>query len=143
MKFVLLRSVNDIDMAKIQSVYDHFSISRFMSIDKDNYWHYITETENVYFYKVYNHTKLVSTIHCELHDRVLHLAVAVFPEYQNMGLGVTILKAIQNGNLDISFDKIHASIELQNIASRKLFEKVGFSCIGKDAELFEYEYTMV
>ena len=131
------------EMEEIQSAYDHFSISSFISIDKDHYWRYITETENVYFYKVYNHNNLISTIHCELYDKVLHLAVVVFPKYQNMGFGTTILKAIQNGNLDISFDKIHASIELQNIASRKLFEKVGFNCIEKDAELFEYECTMV
>lgn len=143
MKFVRLLSVNDIDIARIQSAYNHFSISRFISVDKNNYWHYITKADNVYFYKVYNDNKLMATIHCERYDRVLHIAVVVFPEYQNMGYGMSILRAVQNGNLDISFDKIHASIEIQNTASLRLFEKVGFNCIGKDEELLEYEYPVV
>lgn len=142
MKFVLLDSVNDMDMPKIQSVYTHSSISRFICINTDNYWHYVTATENVYFYKVYDRNNLISTVHCELYDKVLHLALVVFPEHQRMGLGATILKAIQKGDLDLSFDKIHASIELQNFASRRLFEKSGFDCIAKGNDLLEYEYRM-
>ena len=35
MEFVRLRSVDDEDMEKIRAAYDHFSVSRFISVDRD------------------------------------------------------------------------------------------------------------
>jgi len=142
MKFVLLHTVDDTDIYKIRSAYNHPSVSRFIDIDKNNYWSYVTEAENVYFYKIFNENELIAAVHCETDDRVLYLAIVVFPEYQKMGIGTSVLKAIENGNLNISFDKIRAYVEPDNTASLALFEKANFNCIGKDEELFEYEYTI-
>ena len=141
MTYRLVKKFDDEDIPTILSVYKQPSISQFISIDEENYWRYITSTDNVYFYKIYKNDILVSTIHLELVDRVLYMSVVVFPEFQKQGIATTILKDIQTGNLELGFDKIQVSIDEKNIASIKLFESAEFVCVGKDEELWEYEYT--
>ena len=141
MIYRLIKDLNDEDIPTILSVYKQPSISQFISIDEENYWKYITSTDNVYFYKIYKDDILVSTIHLESDNRVLYMSVVVFPEFQKQGIATTILKDIQTGNLELGFDKIQVSIDEKNIASIKLFESAEFVCVGKDEELWEYEYT--
>ena len=141
MTYCLLKKADDIDIPLILSVYKQPSISQFISIDEENYWKYITSTDNLYFYKIYKDDILVSTIHLESDNRVLYMSVVVFPEFQKQGIATTILKDIQTGKLELGFDKIQVSIDEKNIASIKLFESAEFVCVGKDEELWEYEYT--
>ena len=141
MTYCLLKKPDDEDIPLILSVYKQPSISQFISIDEENYWKYITSTDNLYFYKIYKDDILVSTIHLESNNRVLYMSVVVFPEFQKQGIATTILKDIQAGKLELDFDKIQVSIDEKNIASIKLFESAEFVCVGKDEELWEYEYT--
>ena len=141
MIYRLLRKYDDEDIPTILSAYRQSSISRFISIDEENYWRYITSTDNVYFYKVYKDNVLAATMHLELADCVLYMSVVVFPEYQKQGIATTILKDIQAGKTGLDFDKIRVYIDEKNIASLKLFESAGFVCTGKDEELLEYEYS--
>ena len=143
MIYRLVKKFDDEDIPTIRSVYKQPSISQFISIDEENYWRYITSTDNVYFYKIYKDDSLVSTIHLESDDRVLYMSVVVFPEYQKQGIATSILKDIQTGKLGLNFNKIEVSIDEKNTASLKLFENVGFVCIGKNEELFEYEYSKI
>lgn len=69
----LVKKFDDEDIPTIISVYKQPSISQFISIDEENYWRYITSTDNLYFYKIYKNDILVSTIHLELVDRVLYM----------------------------------------------------------------------
>lgn len=140
MTYRLVKKFDDEDIPTILSVYRQPSISRFISIDEENYWKYITSTDNVYFYKIYKDDILLATIHLELVDCVLYMSVVVFPEFQKQGIATTILKDIQAGKFELDFDKIQVSIDEKNIASLKLFERVGFICVNKDEELLEYEY---
>ena len=142
MIYRLIKDLDDEDIPTILSAYKQPSISRFISIDEENYWKYITSTDNVYFYKVYNDNILVATIQFELTDRVLCMSIVVFPEYQKQGIATTILKDIQEGILKLDFTRIQVSIDEKNIASLKLFESVGFLCVGKNEELLEYEYSV-
>ena len=140
MTYRLLKKTDDEDIPLILSVYKQPLISQFISIDAENYWKYITSTDNVYFYKIYKNDILVATIHLELVDRVLYMSVVVFPEHQKQGIATTILKDIQAGKLELDIDKIQVSIDEKNTPSIKLFENAEFVCVGKDAELLEYEY---
>lgn len=140
MIYRLIKDLDDEDIPAILSVYRQPSISRFISIDEENYWKYITSTDNVYFYKIYKDDILLATIHLELVDCVLYMSVVVFPEYQKQGIATTILKDIQTRKIGLDFDKIQVSIDEKNIASLKLFESVGFICVNKDEELLEYEF---
>ena len=140
MIYRLIKDLDDEDIPTILSVYRQPSISRFISIDEENYWKYITSTDNVCFYKIYKDDILLATIHLELVDRVLYMSVVVFPEHQKQGIATTILKDIQAGKLELDIDKIQVSIDEKNTPSIKLFENAEFVCVGKDAELLEYEY---
>ena len=141
MTYRLLKKTDDEDIPLILSVYKQPLISQFISIDAENYWKYITSTDNVYLYKIYKNDILVATIHLELVDRVLYMSVVVFPEHQKQGIATTILKDIQAGKFELDFDKIQVSIDEKNTASIKLFESAGFVCVGKNTELLEYEYS--
>ena len=141
MTYCLLKKADDADIPLILSVYKQPLISQFISIDEENYWKYITDTDNVYFYKIYKDDILVSTIHLELDNCVLYMSVVVFPEHQKQGIATTILKDIQAGKLELDFDKIQVSIDEKNTASINLFESAKFVCVGKDTELLEYEYS--
>ena len=141
MIYRLIKNLDDEDIPIILSAYKKPSISQFISIDKENYWKYITSSDNVYFYKIYKDDIWVSTIHLESDNCVLYMSVVVFPEYQNQGIATTILKDIQAGKTGLDFDKIRVSIDEKNIPSLKLFESAGFVCTGKDEELLEYEYS--
>ena len=141
MTYRLLKKTDDEDIPPILSVYKQPSVSQFISIDEENYWKYITSTDNVYFYKIYKGDFLVSTIHLEFDNRVLYMSVVVFPEFQKQGIATTILKDIQAGKFELDFDKIQVSIDEKNTASIKLFESAKFVCVGKNTELLEYEYS--
>ena len=141
MTYRLVKNFDDEDIPTILSVYKQPSISQFISIDEENYWRYITSTDNVYFYKIYKNDMLVSTIHLELVDRVLYMSVVVFPKYQSQEIATIIVKDIQAGKLELDFLKIQVSIDEKNTSSLKLFESVGFICVNKDEELLEYEYS--
>ena len=141
MIYRLLKKADDEDIPLILSVYKQPSISRFISIDEENYWKYITSTDNVYFYKIYKDDILLATIHLESYNRVLYMSVVVFPEHQKQEIATTILKDIQAGKLELDFDKIQVSIDAKNTASIQLFESAEFVCVGKDEELLDYEYS--
>ncbi|MBR3845459.1 MAG: GNAT family N-acetyltransferase [Clostridia bacterium] len=142
MIYSLLKKSDDEDIPIILAAYNQPSVSQFISIDEDNYWIYVTETDNVFFYKIYVNDVLVATTQIELINRVLYMSIVVFPKYQNQGIGKIILKDIQSGKLKLDFTKIMVSVDEKNIASLKLFEKCGFVCVGKDEELFKYVYII-
>ena len=142
MIYSLLKKSDDEDIPIILAAYNQPSVSQFISIDEENYWIYVTETDNVFFYKIYVNDVLVATTQIELINRVLYMSIVVFPKYQNQGIGKIILKDIQSGKLKLDFTKIMVSVDEKNIASLKLFEKCGFVCVGKDEELFKYVYII-
>lgn len=141
MKYCRLSSEWDKDIPFLCSVYRLPEIARFISIDEKNYWHYVTASENVYFYKVYDGERFVATIHCELTDNVLFMDIVVFPEYQKQGIGTGILSDIQSGTLALAFERIEVSIDESNAASLGLFEKMKFLPVSKEDELIQYSYV--
>lgn len=140
--FSLLKSTDDTDLKIIKENYDKPSVERFVDINKEKYWIYVTEAENVYFYKVYNEGALVGTVQCEVHSGVLYLALVIFPEYQNRRIGTDVLKFIVDGNTDLSFNEIQVSIDEKNTASIRLFSNMGFIKTGQEDELVEFNYIM-
>ncbi len=140
--FTLLKSTEDKDLEIIKENYYKPSVERFVKINKEKFWSYVTETENVYFYKVYNEVELVGTVQCEVYDGILYLAVVVFPEYQNNGIGTDIVKYIKDGKTGLEFKEIQVSIDEENTASMTLFQKAGFIRIGQEDELIAFQYIM-
>lgn len=135
-----LTGEQDKDIPYLHSLYKLPEISRFISIDEDNYWHYVTTSESVYYYKVYDEERLVASIHCELSGNILYMDIMAVPEYQKKGIGSTVLRDIQNGVLPIAFEQIEVSVDESNTASINLFEKMNFRYVSRDGELVNYVY---
>ena len=114
-------------------------ISQNISIG-DNFFRYVTTTENAYYFKVYENGDLIGTAHLEKRGSTLSVAILVFCEYQRQGFGTRIVKDIQDGVLGIEYDNIEISIDERNTASLKLFENAGFVRVSQEEELINMVY---
>ncbi len=142
LSFALLEAVEDRELEIIKENYNKPSVERFVEINKEKFWSYVTETENVYFYKVYNEGVLVGTVQCEVYDGIMYLALVIFPEYQKKKIGTDAVQGVIAGKTGLSFNEIQVSIDEKNTASLKLFQNVGFTRIGQEDELVEFQYIM-
>ena len=115
-------------------------IARYLCID-NAYFRYVTSTEHVFFYKVYENNTLVGSLHLEKQGTTLFLALCVFPGSQQRGLGTQIVTDIQNNVLEPEYDRIELAIDESNIASLKLFERAGFVRISKEDKLITFRYV--
>lgn len=139
--YTRILSEKDADIPYFLKMYQLPDVSRFLSIS-DNYFHYVTSTENVYFYKIYDNKKLIGTTHLEKCEDLLFMDILIFPEYQRMGFATRVIKDIQNDVFGVDFERIEISIDKSNIASIKLFENVGFTLVSKEDELLNYVYEI-
>ena len=137
--YMRMLSEEDVDIFQLLQIYKMPKISQFLSIS-DNYFHYVTNTKNVYFYKIYESEKMIGTIHLEKHENLLHMGILVFPIFQRMGLGTKIIKDILNDIFQLDYERIEISIDEDNTASLRLFENAGFVATSKDHELVNFVY---
>lgn len=138
MTYTRLTSVSDPDISCLFHLYSLPEISRYISIDKENYWNYVTSSENVYYYKVFDDNKLVACVHIERYDDTLCLSVLTVPEYQKRGIGTAVLKDIQNDIFSFGCKRIEVSVDETNTPSIKLFTKMGFYEVSREDELINY-----
>ena len=124
------------------SVYRQPDAARYISIDEAGYFPYVTETENVYFYKVYHDQTMKAMIHLECFHETLYMSIVVIPQYRRSGLASKILCDIQSGRFPFHYHKIEVSIDESNLASIHLFEKMGFIQTSKEDELISYIYLL-
>ena len=139
LRYERLMHEEDEDLPRLIAIYQAQDVSQYLNIG-DKYFHYVTNTENVYFYKIFDAEQLIGTLHLEKQGMVLFLSVLVFPAFQKMGVGTQIIKDVQNGIFGLAFDKIEISVAETNVASRKLFEKAGFVSATADGALIGYVY---
>ncbi len=137
--YKLLRQ-NDEDILILTDIFKMPQISRYISIDYDNFFNYVTNTENVYFYKIYYLNKLVGCVQTELYCDILYIALIVIPEFQRMGFGTQIVKDIIDMKTGLSYSEINVSVDKTNIPSLKILKKLGFIQTGTDEELIELSY---
>ena len=141
MTYSLLASLKDTDIPKLLSIHLLPEVSRFISINKRKYFKYVTKTENVFYYKIFEDDTLIGSIHCEIADKKLFVSLLVFPEFQNKGYGTKIIKDVISGALPLEFEAIEAAIDKNNLPSLRLFEKAGFTKASVDGGLISYTYT--
>lgn len=135
-----LRCQTDLDISRLISVFQIPEISRFYCIDSRHYFSYVTNTTNVYFYKVYNGPELVGVTHLKKWDNTLSVSIMVLPEFQGSGIGTEILNNIMNNRFGLDYDQIEVSIDERNTSSRTLFEHAGFVAVSRDEELINYAF---
>ena len=132
-------SEDDVDICELLQIYQMPDISQYISID-NNYFHYVTNTEDVYFYKIYKNEKLIGAIHLEKYENLLYMDILIFPKFQRMGFATKVIKDIQNDIFKLNYKNIEISIDERNIASITLFKNIGFSFVSKEDELINYVY---
>ena len=132
-------SENDPDVARLYSIYKLPEVSQFINVS-DNYFNYVTNTPNVYFYKVCKSENLVGAIHLEKCEKTLYLDILIFPEYQKMGLATRVIEDIKNDIFNFGYERIEISIDEKNAASINLFKNAGFAFVSKEDELLNYIY---
>ena len=133
---------NDVDIPQLISYFQMPKISQYYSIDSKNYFPYVTNAANVYFYKVYDKTELIGIIHLEKQESTLFMSIVVFPQFQRTGMGTKIVEDLQSDVLGLNYDCIEVSIDEKNAASLGLFEKLGFLAVSRDDELLNYIYKL-
>ena len=138
--YKILKCEKDKDVLLIKNIHNIQEIKKYININ-DNYFNYVTTTENVFFYKVYKKRNLIGTIHLEKNDNIIYMDILIFPEFQKSGLATKVINDIKNDIFNLSFKKIKVSIDENNIPSLRLFEKSGFKFISQEDELKNYEYS--
>lgn len=142
MTYHRILNINDTDIPYLSSILQLPDVSKFIRIDESNYWNYVTQTENVFYYKVFLNNELVAATHCEISNSTLFMDIMVIPHHQRKGIATAILSDILSGKLQLNFNKIEVAIDEQNTASIKLFEKMNFKFVSKEDELLNYTYSL-
>ena len=130
---------NDVDVPQLVEIYHTPEIAQYLKIS-DNYFHYVTNNENVHFYKVYKNGEMIGTTHLEQQGTVLFMDVLVFPKFQRVGLGTQIIQDIQDDIFELGYENIEISIDEANTASLRLFGNAGFVFASKEDELLNFVY---
>lgn len=138
MTYSFLNSLSDPDISYLSRIHSLPEISRYISTDEENYWNYVTSTENVFYYKIYDKDAIVGTVHLEICEDSLYLSILIIPEHQNKGIATEVIKDIQTGIKNSFLKRIEVSVHMANTPSNKLFVKTGFREISTDGELINY-----
>ncbi len=133
---------SDADIPFLKKMHSLPEISEFISIETSNYFDYVANTDNVFYYKVVCENEIVASIHIENEDSVLHLSVMTLPQYQKNGIATQIIDDVKTGKIIKDFHKITVSADKTNSASIRLFEKAGFTLIGAEDELLFYSWDV-
>ncbi len=142
MKYIQITSEKDNDIPYLISIHKIPEISHFISISEENYFHYVTTTKNVFYFKVYKNDDLVGAVHCELFDKMLCMSILVIPIFQKRGIGTAILYDIQNGVLPLTYTHIKVSIDKFNSSSLRLFKKMDFTKISEEEGLIDFIWSV-
>lgn len=124
----------DPDIPRLLAVYRLPEVARYIHLS-DRYFHYVTHSEGVHFYKVYAGDALVGAIHLETQDAVLFMDILVFPEHQRTGLGTQIVRDVQRDRFALGCARIEVAVDESNAASLRLFEGTGFVRTSQEDEL--------
>ena len=131
----------DPDLDELIRIHQEPSVSRFISIS-DNYFNYVTETEDVCYYKIITNERLAGGLHSEIHSETMYLSICVDEKYRRLGIAEKSLKKFFS--IMPSYIKtIEASIEETNIPSVLLFQKLGFQVSEQDNELITYRKFVI
>lgn len=135
-----MNSARDRDIPALLAAYRSPETARFISLDEENYWRYVTTADGVSFFKAFERGMLVAAVHCELQERTMYMDIMVLPQWRRCGIGTKVMQDVLQGVLIPDFDQIEVSIDEANTASIRLFEKMGFLFMSQTDELRNYLY---
>lgn len=137
--FMLLQK-EDSDTSVLKKLHKHPSVKKFISIGK-NYFKYVTESENVFYYKILFENNIIGGIHSEINGSKMYISVFISPDFRNRGYGKESVKYVIN-NFKDKVDTIEVAIDENNLPSIRLFESLGFEFTEKDGKLNTYRLAV-
>lgn len=141
MTYTLLNSLKDLDIPRLLEIHSLPEIQCFIDINIKKYFKYVTKSNNVFYYKIFDADTLVGSVHCELSGKTMYLSLLIFPEHQNKGYGTKTLEDIISKKISLDFETIEVAINDDNFPSLHLFEKVGFIRTSVDGGLINYTFN--
>lgn len=72
-------SMEDRDIPYLTLILKTSDVSCYISIDKKNYWQYVSSNVNVFYFKGYDNNCLLAAIHCEILNKTLYIDIMVIP----------------------------------------------------------------
>lgn len=127
---------NDPEIGLVRKMHDEPTVSKYISIS-DQYFDYVTGTENVVYLKIESHDELIGGIHSETAGTVLYLSICIREQYRKKGFATAALRRFISLVPD-PVERIQVSIEETNVPSIRLFEGLGFSETAREEELIDY-----
>lgn len=114
----------DPDIRILKKMHSLPEIKKYISISR-NYFKYVTETENVFYYKIILNGEVIGGIHFEKNGETAYISVCIHPDYQNKGYGKRSVEFILN-KFKETYKNVEVGIDEYNFASIRLFEGLGF-----------------
>lgn len=137
MELMLLPLVkDDPEIGAAKKMHDEPTVSKYISIS-DDYFDYVTTTENVTYFKIEVQNEFVGGLHTEVTGTVMYLSICIRPQYRRKGFAASALKKLIP-QIPHAVKKMQVSIDETNVPSIRLFEGLGFSKIGQEEELTDY-----
>ena len=131
---------SDVDTETLKQIHAAPSVAKYISIS-DNYFNYVTTANGVVYHKIMADGILVGGLHSEITGETVYLSICVSEEYRRRGIAETALKQLI-GSFPDEIKIIEVSIDETDEASVCLFEKSGFTEVGKEDELIIYRYSL-
>lgn len=127
---------DDPEIGIVKEMHEEPTVSKYVSVSED-YFDYVTNTENVVYFKIKLQGELVGGIHTEISDTVLYLSICIQPWYRKRGVATSALKQLIP-LLPHTVENIQVSIDETNFPSIRLFERLGFTRAGQEDGLVDY-----
>lgn len=125
----------DNDLIDLMRIHSSSSVAKYISIS-DSYFEYVTNSEDVAYYKIFANDMLVGGIHCEINNGTMYLSICIDELYRRRGIAETAIKKLLL-MLPNDIEDVEVNIENTNTPSLSLFKKIGFAIIGKEDELIK------
>ena len=130
-----LLNQNDKQIYKLKDLHKMDTIKKYIAIS-ENYFNYVTSSENVFYYKILLEGNIIGGIHIEKVTNNVYLSICIHPVYRGFGFATQTLDKIlcmYKGNT------FCANIEKENIKSIKLFESLNFIKVNDNKEILTYK----
>ena len=134
--FLMPLTVTDKDSTRIMQIHNQPSVKKYIKIS-EQYFDYITTTEGVIYYKIIVDDLVVGGIHTETSNNVMFLSICIDEMHRCRKIAKTALTQLFEV-LPSTVKKIEVSIDIENIPSNSLFQKLGFTQTSRENELNTY-----
>lgn len=134
--FLMPLAVTDKDFTRIVQIHNQLSVKKYIKIS-DQYFDYITNTEGVVYYKIIVDDLVVGGIHTETSNDVMFLSICVDEKYRCRKISTAALTQLFDV-LPSTVKKIEVSVDIENVPSNSLFQKLGFTQTSRENELNTY-----